>query len=303
VSIAAPCALLFGLPTSRTYFEAGARGDALFDYMKLTLRDGGPEDVWNARYQRTVAAAQSLIEVATELAVAVYPAATLADFAAASRRHRVLVVLAHWKGAEVCSWDLRGEPATMSTLIERSPDPVLQAINPVVSRGGAVQVAEELVAAFNVAIDSGRLLSLLPRDLGDSVRNLALLSQALGRDLIDEALGDLIVPGNRLELFDGLHTPHAIESALDAAFQGEIDLSACKSEPLATYLKRRRGDRLHVLFTTELLDPLSCYIVIEHALKQWAMARDSVGASFISARLEIEHRLLEQLSRVERNAP
>jgi hypothetical protein len=98
--------------------------------------------------------------------------------------------------------------------------------------------------ALNAAISGNALLKYLPPGAGDSSRLAETLRFALMRDLLNESLGEKIAPGNRLELFDGLHAVDAVEDAIDSGFDGLLDLSMCHSNVLAVFIDRRRQGRI-----------------------------------------------------------
>jgi hypothetical protein len=67
------------------------------------------------------------------------------------------------------------------------------------------------------------------------------------RDEIDVMLDGLIQPGNLIELFDGMQTKEAFESAIAPGFTGFLDLTTCTSTILGDHVSRQRGAALRLL--------------------------------------------------------
>ena len=82
----------------------------------------------------------------------------------------------------------------------------------------------------------------------------AITRAASRRDEIDELFQGLLRPGNRLELWDGLHDKWEVESAIAPEFDGVLDLSACNSSVLANFLNARRGYRFRTVQFPDVVD-------------------------------------------------
>ena len=276
------CAVLFALPTDRETFDAVARGELLLDYRRLLFRGDTTESVWVNRYQRIAEAARDLMVAAGALNATVVTRATLADVRSASSSHDVLVVIGHWRGWTVFGSDLLADDLDLLARLDRAGMGDLAVIADRKNiRGG-------LVRGLNAAIESGALLTKLEPAIAASIGHPAVAA-ALARDLVDEALGDGITPGNRVELCDGLHTPKDFETALEPGFVGDLDLATCSSVVLATFVKRRRGDSLKVVHTLDLVDPLVCMIAIAATLREVKAS----GRCYSAARLDVEFQLAE----------
>jgi hypothetical protein len=85
------------------------------------------------------------------------------------------------------------------------------------------------------------------RDGVDIVLESEVTRKARRRDELDELFHGLLRPGNRLELFDGLHAKEVVDDALDQRFDGMLDLTTCNSTVLADFLARRRRQRLRTV--------------------------------------------------------
>lgn len=294
------CALIFGTPITREEFFAAAEGAYISDYATLTLRGRQAKEVWSERYSRICAAAADLIEAANAAGCSIYSHATLHDLSVASRTHDTLIVFAHWKGERVSRRDLLCDHNTLREVLLSSMTPAaailrerIQSCLPAgASHSAEAELAErisnEIVRGLNDVIVDGTLAFLLPNWVQMATGSALLLTQALARDLVDEALSGVLAPGNRLELFDGLHAPGDLEGAVVPGFRGTIDLGICHSVILAFYLKHFRGDNLLVIQNDNLLDPLSRYSIIAHTLS----VLRTEGGSYEQIRFEIERALI-----------
>jgi hypothetical protein len=74
----------------------------------------------------------------------------------------------------------------------------------------------------------------------DEVFENAITRMTRRRAVIDSLFQGLLHPGNRLELFDGLHPQEAVEAAITPDFAGTLDLTTCTSMPLADHISAAR---------------------------------------------------------------
>jgi len=276
-------AVLFGMPTSQATYRDMASGRWLNDYREVTFRGQSPDDVWLLRYARIVAAAEALIDEATRLDGRVYREATLLDLEEASESATTLIVLAHWKGYVVTASDFKVSASEFIERVRSSENITVAALRRMLGNHNRSMDANSLASMLTLVIKSGELLKVLPEEMEKQTSASTLLREALSRDLVDEALGDVLARGNRIELFDGLHSPLAFSSAINEEFSGEIDLGSCTSQALATYLLLLRPRGIHVVFTRELLDPLPTYITIRHTLADWCRSEKKYGTIRIEA--------------------
>ncbi len=270
------CAVLFGIPVTRGEFEAAASHVPRSDYMHGLLRGNSPDSVWDADYGRVAGAAQQLIRTAHELGVSVYQRATLRDFSHATTHFPVVILFSHWRGAMFRGSDLAGD---IQAIIDRlRQDSVLQPVRPKSANTNSV------VDALNAAVQNLSLIRGLPREVADSVVSTPSVAQTLSRDLIDEAMSGLIEPGNRVEMFDGLHSLREMESALWKGFAGELDLALCNSEAFATFIDLRRSNAIRHLHWPYLLLPVPQLMKVEATLQIMAKC----NGDYISTRLSLE---------------
>jgi len=275
----AHCALLFATPVTEEDFYTVMQGGPLVDYAAASLRGESAASLWNRRYRHIVSAAQDLIGTALELGGKVYTQIGLDEVAQATAQCDTVILLAHWRGAGVNPGELRQSRDEWFEVWSRHRE------HPVVALLGDVPPdAVTLAERLNRLIERGDLLSSLPASIGVAARQSATLAQALSRDLIDEIFATILPPGNRIELYDGQHTPAAFEQSIDVDFEGEIDLATCNSQVLATVLDLRRGDRIHHLHWSDLVDPLPQFVLIRFALRRMV----ATSESYTRSRLTVE---------------
>jgi hypothetical protein len=273
----ASIAILFGTPLTQVEFDKRRVAGPPSDYIQnLEGRDGDP---WNY-YRQDADAGSQLLEGAKCDGARVYPAATLEHLREATAICGTVIILAHWRGASFRARDLLVAPEQLVAFIETSPDPIVQEFR------GLWPDPVEIEKFFNAAIMGKTLLKYLPLGFCNSTMTDTLRFAVL-RDLLDEALGENIAPGNRLELFDGLHAVDAVEDAIDSRFDGLLDLSMCHSNALAVFIDRRRQGRVKSFHWPVPIAPGPQYLMILDTLQE--LARD--GESYMDLRM----RRFEQL--------
>jgi len=272
----AKCAILFAAPVSWEEFERAAAPAAGSDYLAGMLRERDAASTWAIDYEPVALAAQRLMKTAAELGAFVRAAATLENFAEATARYDVVVVLAHWRGAIFRSSDFSGGVDAIRARMQRSA--VLRNVKT------ADSGAQALADALNAAIGSGVLLDGLPEDLAGMAKRSRVIGQTLSRDLVEEELSGLVMPGNQLELADGLRSPAEIEDAIAIGFCGVLDLAMCNSEALGTYLDLARGNVIRHVHWPDYLHPLPPLLKVEKTLQLMA----AWGGDYIETRLGLE---------------
>jgi hypothetical protein len=275
------CALLFGTPVDWDEFAARSHDTPPSDYLARVLRGDEPEVVWKRYYAPVAAAAANLIKVAQDLGATVVRKATIRDFSDASLGHDRVILLAHWRGAIVSRSDLAASPEEVVRHIASDARPLLQEF------AGVPVNTQAIVDALNRTIEHRSLVPYLPRPLRQVAQESVALGRTLCRDLLDETFEGFLVPGNRIELFDGLHSLGAMEHALSETFCGELDLATCNSEAFAVYLDLRRRNRVRHLHWSDLINPIPQYLLISETLRRLAIS----GGSYIETRLTVEEAL------------
>jgi hypothetical protein len=137
---------------------------------------------------------------------------------------------------------------------------------------------------------------------GDFHYELVATQQARRRDLLDGWLHGLIEPGNRLELFDGLHARSEISHAISPEFTGVLDLTICTSTYLGDYLGRAAAQRFRTVQFIELQDFLEASIRISLALTFFAQSE----LTYLAARAAVSKvymRVLDEMGRFGGHLP
>ena len=142
---------------------------------------------------------------------------------------------------------------------------------------------EELSEALNEAIRTRSLLALLPDPIRSDGEASVARGQALCRDLIDGWLAGFAEPGNRIELFDGLHEPGQFADAIAPGYFGEIDLATCVSTVIAAVIEMRTGSRIRISSRHMLTVPYPEFEATREALRLLAQS----GGSYLHVRAQV----------------
>ena len=292
-----PVTLLFGLPLNPDDFlvRLDAQPCCDSDFLrKYDNRDLPPElraadrmRWWTARYDLNVAQPlRNLAAAAASLGCEIRERATLSDLRAAATGDAIAVIVSHWKGPEFSNDDFLRDfdgqlKDRLSTLDHPLARAILQSIQP---RHGCVPFIRRRALSPRDALRrylDAQIEDELPA--GDLHYELDTTRQARRRTLLDEMLRGLIRPGNRLELFDGLHAADEISHAIPREFSGVLDLTVCTS----TYLGDRVGHAAAQRFrTVQFLKPqdfLEASIRLNLVLTLFA----SSEGSYLKARADV----------------
>ena len=245
------CALAVAVPLTREAFQADLdAGDAMDFSRKELLRSKPPADAWQENGLPLATLCREVCAEAAVLGVAVVESATLEELPALFANHDVVTILGHWRGPELLGADFRVDPRTFVDRMCRSGDLLGQAVADRL-RGGTKQALErpergaraaalaELMDTLVIAGDEP-LPGALP--LGPVLIDRPSL-QARHRAMLDAAYPDMLKPGNRVELRDGLHSATALAACLPPDWSGIADLALCQSAYVAHVVK---GGRTHV---------------------------------------------------------
>jgi hypothetical protein len=81
------------------------------------------------------------------------------------------------------------------------------------------------------------------------------------RELLDERFGDLLRPGNLVELRDGLHSAGTIANQISDMWTGIIDLAMCFSTSPATIIKSGRTGRRVISSNKQVIPEIRLRII------------------------------------------
>jgi len=220
---------------------------------------------WEEDYEPLVARPfRQLIERAENLGVEVPTKSTLGDLGYASTRKGVIVIFSHWKGPEILPGDLQDnlDRETLQKQIAQSQEPIARRIETELDKLDRVSkrgVGPRWIRRWweRDARPSRNIREILfatveeslPEAIDgiDEVIESKSVSQARGRDALDVLLTSFIRPGNRLELFDGMHSKQEVELIIAKEFSGVLDLTMCTSTYLGDYLSARRKQSLRTV--------------------------------------------------------
>jgi len=268
-----PVALLMGVPVSFREFIARV-GES--DWLRKFDRADGDRNAWLAdRWQSDYGpvVAQPLAELAAlaqSLGADVRTGATLPDLRAVTAAPGVVIVFSHWKGPELVKDDFIGSPGVRAflTRAETDPSPLAAWVRDRLrsladeeenegeaARGWSLRRVFQPRPRFHTireilseAIEKTSIPGQAPeKDGADVVLESQVARFARRRADLDRLFHGLLRPGNRLELFDGLHSTQDVEAALKDGFTGTLDLTTCSSTVLADYIGAKRGQRIRTV--------------------------------------------------------
>ena len=195
------------------------QGGAYADYVGRAASIGSAKQIWSAGLDKVAGAVGDLAGIASTLGVNVKLAATAADVAQLFAACRVITILAHWRGPEVTSADIRVDPLTIADQIEFDSNDTA-----VLLREGLPNGWRAIVAS---ALTGGARTSRLAELLDVRLRYLPALERTpagtnwhmdpstlrhFNRSRLDAWWPEAFVPGNCLELADGLHPPEILKT-------------------------------------------------------------------------------------------
>ncbi|CAN5518047.1 hypothetical protein BH10PSE3_BH10PSE3_31460 [soil metagenome] len=295
---AAPC-LLFGFPLTKAEFAARLAplsANKASDYLaRFAATDLEHEDwlahvdqAWRSDYGPWVAAPYAaLAERARALGCEVRQAATLADLADAASAERTVLVISHWKGAAFLNDDfLPGLEAELDVRLAERSDPLAVWLR------GALQSSVALLGLWRRPPRSPRtalreaVTARISEPSPDGVQQLIELPTTTAsrrRDLLDQWLEGLARPGNRLELFDGMHGKEAVVEAIAGLEAGVLDLVVCNGAYLGDYIGRQTRHRFRMVQALLPQDPTEAAFRLGAVLDLAAEAQ----WDYLWARLEV----------------
>jgi hypothetical protein len=308
--------LLFGIPV--TEMEFFARVESSDFLQKYALPAFEPDsrryytECWQQSYLPDVATVlQRIIAKANALQIRTVTGATLSDLCASSIETEVVVLFSHWKGPDISNDDFV-KPTSEAAFASR-----VQKDNSSLGRWLAEQFSHHRLCEPHATSRAGPLKKMLdlvfewrrpktlrkilqesltvslPNDLPlkqtvDIYLESPITGSTRRRDHIDLLFTGLIKPGNRLELFDGLHNKESIESNIAPHFSGCLDLTTCTSVAFADYIASKRNFVPRIVQFDEDEDVVWAATSLELTL---AYVAD--GENYFKARTYAHKRLLE----------
>jgi hypothetical protein len=290
--------LLFGLPVTEAEYDlrlTAAGSPASSDYL-ARFEDPGVngEDrlnhhrsQWRDQYAENVARPMRLLaDRSRGLGVRVRQGATLADLSEAAAKARVIVLFSHWKDASFSNDDfLPNLDEELAARLAAIDDPLAAWLRAAMTprrdwMGLWRRPPMSPRQALRRCIEA-RLPTTTPPGI-QAVYALATTTASRRRDLLDGWLAGCIRPGNRLELFDGLHDSRALSAAM-AGFTGVLDLTVCTSTYLGDNLGRAARNRFRTVQFLNLQDP------VEAASRLGLVLTIAAGdaEAYLSARLAV----------------
>jgi hypothetical protein len=289
--------LLFGIPLSQEEFAfrlspdlPEMRSDYLARFADEEAVNGRDrlERAWQTDYWPGAASPYAELEQhAKDLGCEVGRAATLADLQVAARAGQVVVLIAHWKDAAFLNDDfLPGVETILAARLDGRAEPlacwIREALN---QRTRALGLWRKPALSARQALRASltaKIVEPTPIGIDESVE-LPSTTAARRRDLLDLWLEGALRPGNRLELFDGLHSREAVASALSQSAPSVLDLTICTATYLGDYVGRRNEHRFRTVQAIRSQDPTDA------AIRLWAVLKLAVqdDLDYLVARLRV----------------
>jgi len=272
--------LLLGLPLTEEDFikrldaEPRRRSDFLMKYddpdLPADARNAARRRWWISRYETNVAQPLlTLASTAATLGCDVRERATLADLSVAARDNNVVIVMSHWKGPEFSNDDFLADfKDALEARLVAVDHPLATAIVKSMQRqrGWLPFIGHKPLPA-RAAVRQGLDAAIEDEQTtGDRHYELDATRRARRRALLDAWLHELIHPGNRLELFDGLHAASDISSTISSGFTGVLDLTICTSTWLGDHLSHAAAQGFRTVQFVEPQDFLDASLRIRQTL-------------------------------------
>lgn len=264
---------MMGLPCSETEFcdRLSRTGPAASDYLaQFDLPDADQAERaahWKVQWENGAGKMiaepyRALAEQAQRLGCDVVRCATLADLRMAAGQAKVIVLVAHWKDAGFPASDfLPSFEASVTDRLSSRSEPLALWLKQ------ALQPRRFLFWRRPGASPRDAFRKALHASIVEEARiEMPQTSAARRRDLLDSWFAGCIRPGNRLELFDGLHSKEAIAEAL-TGFEGVIDLTICTSTYLGDHIGARSRQRTRTVQFLELQEPAEAALRLQQVLR------------------------------------
>ncbi|MDB5579587.1 MAG: hypothetical protein JWR80_4763 [Bradyrhizobium sp.] len=263
------CILLLALPTTREEFISDYGAWPEKDFARFSAGTDDPGEAWDRHGVHLSEAIAKLVECATQAGVTVVPRATANDLERAFAPDKTTVALvAHWRGSNLRERDINCEPhdilndpawgatsALTPNVIEEVTSRVTAALDELPKDNHRERAAYFAGSLNKRLIQAEPLIRGLITQSNDEHLVISdLWLETLHRDALDLCAGGQIIPGNCLEMSDGLYGAAAASRLVPDSWSGTVDLGVCRSILLGHRIKQGRMDRI-VIGKQTTVDP------------------------------------------------
>ena len=267
--------ILIGIPIDREEYISRIHES---DYLRLYRSN--PDVNWRFSYEKLVAKPfrdlackakkMNNFEIRTK--------ATLEDLREVSKTAKVIVLISHWKNYSFSNDDFV-QPINknrFSDIASLADELIAQWITESFkeNRIGINNTQKSILSNCLKSIKSlwktdKTIREILEQSLDINIKNELPITEGITkhvesdlkrrtrrRDVLDTIFSELISPGNRLELFDGLHKCSTISESINENFQGVLDLTVCTSTILADSISSYHQYRYRVVQFSKAQTPI-----------------------------------------------
>jgi hypothetical protein len=228
-----------------------------------------PEAIFEADFRPVAQTWQTCRRELKGLGVEIIESASSADVRRVLRHgFRTITIFAHWKGHQVLPGDIVDPAAVANRLLDDSNEMAelirrttgLSAAECMAAPSGTEPISARAAIAekLTAAIEAEQALFDLDFQGSDSVGLMPQELYELNRQAVDNWLAEAMIPGNRLELRDGLFFPKQVAELGFSDFAGCVHLGNCHSTILQRTLT---SPRCRVLGNEEISLPLPFFEV------------------------------------------
>jgi hypothetical protein len=253
------CALAFAIPLAREDFLRDLQPTSGKDFVKSFAAKRAivkPEVLWDDWYKQQANVALEIADEVDKLHVKIFFEVELSQLSTVLNSREVVALIAHWRDATVKVSDFINVTSFVSKLIAGDSE-VARKLTESLSK----KFIEQLHAFDNSEASQKKLKAMLAERLNVALREIQLYRRDilpgdiahpdslqyrlyLNRVALEEAFTGELIPGNRLELFDGLYSIAEIVKHVPDPYARILDLTSCNSLILGEGIKRLRRDCL-----------------------------------------------------------
>ena len=264
--------------------------------MRGVSSNRSPEESWDVDGLELAQSLVALLDSARSSGIAAVSAATSADFINAfSAQKSVVIVLAHWKGARLRGRDILADPSDLVTSIAEVQssrfssetlrfvlhrcrtclDEILHLANPVERREHFASRLNDLI------VEEAHILpGLLPPEVERGLFVGDIWLEVWHRNVLDVCANAKIVPGNQIEMRDGLQNPSDLVRQIPTSWGGLVDLTMCHSVIFGHLLKMGKSDR-GILTRNKAVDPVLALTILRRLMIDIGTAKYNYAARYL----------------------